>query len=152
MIIFQKAMETSSLYKIDEFGVKNYRYAVIGFLSFSIFFSLNICLGYFTYLAEMGVDGSPVKNYADAFWLMVMSSTTIGFGNVYPITFAGRALVFIMFILGVGILGGAGAIFANKLFGFADTNIKNRELRKQNQQIYDKLLELEKRIEQMQKK
>ena len=64
-----------------------------------------------------------------------MSSTTIGFGDVYPITIVGRIAVFIMFILGVGILGGVGAVFANKIFGFADTNIKNRELRKQNEQI-----------------
>ena len=40
-----------------------------------------------------------------------------------------------MFILGIGILGGMGAVFANKIFGFADTNIKNRELRMQNSQI-----------------
>ncbi len=78
---------------------------------------------------------SPVQSYADALWLMLMSSTTIGFGDVYPITFVGRAAVFIMFILGVGILGGVGAVFANKIFGFADTNIKNRELRKQNEEI-----------------
>ena len=40
-----------------------------------------------------------------------------------------------MFILGIGILGGMGAVFANKIFGFADTNIKNREFRMQNSQI-----------------
>ena len=44
MLVFQKTMEKTSFYKVDEFGVKNYRYAFIGFLSFSVFFSLNICL------------------------------------------------------------------------------------------------------------
>ncbi len=89
---------------------------------------------------------------------MVMSSTTIGFGDVYPITFTGRAAVFIMFILGVGILGGMGAVFANKIFGFADTNIKNRELRMQNAQIIaqnneisKKLLTLEEKLEALSK-
>ena len=67
--------------------------------------------------------------------------------------------VFIMFILGVGILGGVGAVFANKIFGFADTNIKNRELRKQNEQIlvqnekiYQKLALLENQLESLTKR
>ena len=78
-----------------------------------------------------------------------MSSTTIGFGDVYPITFIGRAAVFIMFILGVGILGGVGAVFANKIFGFADTNIKNRELRKQNEEIFAQNIKIHQKLESL---
>ncbi|PKI13531.1 two pore domain potassium channel family protein [Colwellia sp. 12G3] len=147
-------MEKSNLFKVDEFGVKNYNYGILAIVSFALFALLNISLGYITFVAESAVVGSPVKNYADAFWLMLMSSTTIGFGDVYPITLAGRIAVFVMFILGVGILGGVGAIFANKIFGFADTNIKNRELRKQNieilqqnDKIYQKLIALEEKLE-----
>jgi len=151
MIVLQKAMEKSQLYKEDEFGVKNYNYGVLGSLSLVLFFILNLALGYVTFLAETSVVDSPVKNYGDALWLMLMSSTTIGFGDVYPITFIGRSAVFIMFILGVGILGGMGAVFANKIFGFADTNIKNRELRKQNEEIYEKLSALEQKIESLNK-
>lgn len=158
MIILQSAMEKSNLYKVDEFGVKNYNYGVLGLLSFALFAIINIGLGYITFIAETNVVGSPVKNYADAFWLMLMSSTTIGFGDVYPITLVGRIAVFVMFILGVGILGGVGAVFANKIFGFADTNIKNRELRKQNEeileqnkQIYQKLSALENQLEDFNK-
>ena len=104
-------------------------------------------------MVETSVEGSPVKTYSDAFWLMLMSSTTIGFGDVYPITLIGRVTVFVMFILGVGILGGAGAIFANKIFGFADTNVKNRELRmqnfkiiRQNDRTYEKLIALDEKL------
>ncbi len=156
MIILQNAMEKSNLYKVDEFGVKNYNYGVLGLLSFILFTAINMTLGYIAYLAETHVTGSPIKDYADAFWLMLMSSTTIGFGDVYPITLIGRISVFVMFILGVGILGGVGAVFANKIFGFADTNIKNRELRKQNEQIlvqnekiYQKLALLENQLESL---
>jgi len=153
MIILQNAMEKSNLFKVDEFGVKNYNYGALGILSVVLFAVINMSLGYVTFVAETNVVGSPVKNYADAFWLMLMSSTTIGFGDVYPITLVGRATVFIMFLLGVGILGGVGAVFANKIFGFADTNIKNRELRKQNEEIlqqndkiYQKLIALEDKL------
>jgi hypothetical protein len=158
MIILQNAMEKSHLYNVDEFGVKNYNYGVLGFLSLALFAIINVGLGYVTFLAETSVTGSPVTNYADALWLMLMSSTTIGFGDVYPITLIGRASVFIMFLLGVGILGGVGAVFANKIFGFADTNIKNRELRKQNEEIieqntlvFEKLAKLEEKINSLTK-
>ena len=150
MHVLQKSMEKSKLYNIDEFGIVNYNYWVLAIISFSLFAILNICLGYITFIAESGVSSSPVQNLPDAIWLMMMSSTTIGFGDVYPVTLIGRAAVFVMFILGVGILGGVGAVFANKIFGFADTSIKNRELRKQNEEIlqqnaeiYEKLSKLE---------
>lgn len=152
MIVLQNAMEKSHLYKVDEFGVKNYNYGVLGGLSLAIFTVLNVTLGYVTFLAETGVANSPVQNYADAFWLMLMSSTTIGFGDVYPITFIGRAAVFVMFILGVGILGGVGAVFANKVFGFADTNIKNRELRKQNEEIFAQNIKIHEKLEKLEAK
>lgn len=82
MIVVQKAMEKSNLYSVDGFGVKNYNYGFIAIVSFVLFVTLNLSLGYITYLAELGLDASPVKSYTDAIWLMVMSSTTIGFGTV----------------------------------------------------------------------
>ncbi len=149
MIVVQKAMEKSNLYRIDEFGVKNYNYGFIGIVSFALFLSLNLSLGYVTYLAEVDLETSPVQSFSDAIWLMVMSSTTIGFGDVYPITLVGRISVFIMFILGVGILGGIGAVFVNKIFGFADTNIKNRELRKQNAEIIEQNSQIAKKLSKL---
>ncbi|MBL4899958.1 MAG: two pore domain potassium channel family protein [Colwellia sp.] len=145
-------MEKSHLYKVDEFGIKNYNYGILGIFSLAVFSLLNIILGYVTFLAEISVDNSPVQSYFDALWLMLMSSTTIGFGDVYPITFIGRAAVFIMFILGVGILGGVGAVFANKIFGFADTNIKNRELRKQNEEIIAQNIKIHRQLEKLEEK
>ena len=48
-----------------------------------------------------------------------------------------------MFYIGVGMVGFIGAQFVNKFVGFSDTNVKNRELRKQNKEmlIHNKLLE-----------
>jgi voltage-gated potassium channel len=142
-------MKKSSYYKVDDFGVKNYNYLPIGLSSIAIYIFLNISFGLIAYYSEITNPESPVKTIYDSIWLMVMSSTTIGFGDVYPITFVGRLSVFLMFILGVGILGGVGAIFANKIFGFADTNIKNRELRKQNTQILERINEVDKKLDSL---
>jgi len=144
-------MEKTRLYKLDHYGVKNYNFFVLAFFLLLVMTFLTMSLGYLAYIFEIEVSNSPVKSYDDAIWLMVMSASTIGFGDIYPITLMGRIAVYTMFLLGVGTLGTLGAIFANKIFGFADTNIKNRELRKQNANIYAKLLELEKKIDDMNK-
>jgi len=144
-------MEKTHLYKIDEYGVKNYNFFVLSSFLFMVMAALVVSLGYVAYIFEIETSQSPVKSYTDALWLMVMSASTIGFGDVYPVTLMGRIAVYVMFLLGVGILGTLGGVFANRIFGFADTNIKNRELRKQNANIYAKLIELEKKIDAMNK-
>ncbi|MFT6587291.1 MAG: hypothetical protein ACJAVU_003445, partial [Cognaticolwellia sp.] len=55
MIVVQKAMEKTNLYRVDGFGVKNYNYGFIGVASLILFITLNISLGYLTYQAEIGL-------------------------------------------------------------------------------------------------
>jgi len=131
---------------VDEFGVTNYKTRFVALLSILLMTTFVLIFGYITYIAEIGQEGATINNFGDAIWLMIMSSTTIGFGAQYPITDIGRIMVTLMFIFGVGIIGGLGAIIAAKVMGFSDTNVKNRELRKQNNDIYNKLTELEKLI------
>lgn len=151
MIVFKSIMEKAHLYKVDNYGVKDYNFFVLSSFLFLVMAALALSLGHLTYLVEIENVNSPVKTYGDAIWLMVMSASTIGFGDVYPVTVIGRVAVYTMFLLGVGTLGALGALFANRIFGFADTNVKNRELRKQNADIYEKLLELEKKINEINK-
>lgn len=146
MIVLQKILLRSKLYSIDEFGVVNYKMRFVLFFSLVMFIALILTFGAVTYYVEYGIEGATIKNWSDALWLMVMSSTTIGFGDHYPVTFVGRIMVTLMFVFGVGIIGGIGALITSKVFGFSDTNVKNRELRKQNSEIYLKLLEIEQHL------
>jgi voltage-gated potassium channel len=72
-----------------------------------------------------------------------MSASTIGFGDHFPVTVGGRMVVAAMFYVGVGLVGFIGALIAERMLGFADTNVKNRELRQQNSDIlaHNKALE-----------
>lgn len=143
-IIFNAVVRKTGFYSVDEFGVINYKTRFVALLSILLMALLVLIFGYITYLAELGQEGATIRNFGDAVWLMIMSSTTIGFGSQYPTTDIGRIMVTLMFVFGVGIIGGLGAIIASKIMGFSDTNVKNRELRKQNDKIYTKLVELEK--------
>lgn len=141
--VFQVTAQKSNLYAVDEFGIRNYKTRFVAFLCILAMVLLVFLFGFITYKAEYGVEGATISSFGDALWLMIMSSTTIGFGSQYPVTFIGRSMVTLMFIFGVGIIGGLGALIASKLLGFSDTNVKNRELRMQNANIFEKLVELE---------
>jgi voltage-gated potassium channel len=125
----------NKFYSVDEFGVRNYK---AGFLAFISICFLYLVIALFAVLLlhfESNTIGANITNYADAFWTLQMSASTIGFGDHYPISLGGRTMVTLMFYIGVGLVGFIGAIIAERIFGFADTSIKNRELRQQNAEI-----------------
>jgi voltage-gated potassium channel len=60
-----------------------------------------------------------IKTGGDALWYAVVTITTVGYGDRYPVTAAGRiTAVFIMF-MGVGIIGALASILASVLVGGA---------------------------------
>ena len=79
----------------------------------------------------------------------MLSASTIGFGDFYPVTLGGRIIVALIFYIGVGMVGFVGAQFVKKFVGFSDTNVKNRELRKQNEEILNRNKQLEEKIDKL---
>jgi voltage-gated potassium channel len=131
-------------YTIDEFGIKNYKSRYILILTVFTLYLIMAATAQLLLHVESSDPAANIKTYANAFWALQMSSSTIGFGDYYPVTTAGRVVVMCMFYVGVGLMSFIGAQFINRFFGFSNTNVKNRELRKQNKEILDhnKLLEV----------
>jgi voltage-gated potassium channel len=56
-----------------------------------------------------------IKNGGDALWWAVVTITTVGYGDRYPVTMLGRLTGFAVMIAGVGIIGALASILASLL-------------------------------------
>jgi len=54
---------------------------------------------------EKGATAANIKTAEDAVWWSVVTMTTVGFGDKYPITIEGKAVATILMIAGVGLFG-----------------------------------------------
>ena len=54
---------------------------------------------------EKGAEGYNIKTAEDALWWAVVTITTVGYGDKYPVTSEGRVLAATLMIAGVGLFG-----------------------------------------------
>ncbi len=67
----------------------------------ALFAAVFVSVAALSYLAEHDAPGSHIRTWGDAIWLCVVTLATVGYGDVYPVTDAGRAVLggFILFVL-----------------------------------------------------
>lgn len=61
---------------------------------------------------ERGVEGSSITDFGQSLWWASVTMTTVGYGDVYPITAAGRVAAVGMMIVGISLLGTVTGAFA----------------------------------------
>src|SRR5262249_24090885 len=57
------------------------------------------------YIVESPVKYAKITNFGDALWWAMATVTTVGYGDMYPVTIEGRIIGSIVMILGISILG-----------------------------------------------
>ncbi|OZM56088.1 hypothetical protein CIB95_13345 [Lottiidibacillus patelloidae] len=82
-------------------------------------------------IAIMFITAIPMKwiedsfvTYGDAFWWVIVTTTTVGYGDLYPETVIGRIIATFLMIVGVGILG----IITGSVASFLTRRGNNQEL------------------------
>lgn len=80
----------------------NYRKLVFSLVGLTIFFGVIILI---LHGIESSVPGSKMKSWQDALWYVVATITTVGYGDVYPITYWGRTAGFIVMLSSLGVYG-----------------------------------------------
>jgi Ion transport protein len=64
-------------------------------------------------LIEQNAAGASITNASDAFWYVVVTISTVGYGDKYPVTNGGRILGSMIIVVGVGIFGTFTGYLAN---------------------------------------
>ncbi len=62
---------------------------------------------------EIGAEGAHILHYHDALWWALVTVTTVGYGDVTPVTVAGRVVAAFLIVGGVGLFGAVTANLAS---------------------------------------
>lgn len=73
---------------------------------------------------EQDSSQASITNYHQAFWYTIVTLTTVGYGDIYPITIYGRIIGFIFVIMSMGIYG----ILIGQIASFITTLKQNKML------------------------
>jgi voltage-gated potassium channel len=103
-------------------------------------------------LFEEHARGSNIHNYPDALWWAIVTVTTVGYGDRYPVTEGGRIVAVVLMLVGIGLIGVLTATVAS-VFIKEHTDATKEEFKKghadlgqQLSVISDRLADVERRL------
>jgi len=71
---------------------------------------------------------SNIRTAGDAIWWAIATMTTVGYGDVYPVTAEGRTLGIVLMIAGVGIFGTVTGLIASLFFKTNAKTVTNEDI------------------------
>jgi voltage-gated potassium channel len=103
-------------------------------------------------LFEKHASGSNIHNFPDALWWAIVTVTTVGYGDRYPVTEGGRVVAVVLMLVGIGLIGVLTATVAS-VFIKEHTDANKEEFKKghadlgqQLSVISDRLADVEHRL------
>ena len=72
-----------------------------GFIG-AICFMIALCL--LLFVVERGAEGTSIQTIGDALWYMVVTLTTVGYGDLYPVTPLGKMIGTLFILSSMGLL------------------------------------------------
>jgi voltage-gated potassium channel len=97
---------------------------------YTIVFSAILIIQMGSYLVLIAESGSPeatITSASDAMWWSYVTITTVGYGDMYPVTFYGRMVGIMVMTVGVAVFATFAGYVSNKLL-FAKPHKKGREV------------------------
>ena len=98
------------------------------FISLLMVLILLIVASTIMFLLERKAQPEAFKNISSTMWWAVATLTTVGYGDIYPITALGKIMGGIIAILGVGLFALPAGIIASGFVEELDNDKKNKEL------------------------
>jgi voltage-gated potassium channel len=103
-------------------------------------------------LFEENAKGSNIHSYPEALWWAIVTVTTVGYGDRYPVSAGGRAVAVVLMLVGIGLIGVLTATVASVFVKeHTDANKEvfkkgHDELGQQLSVISDRLADVERRL------
>jgi voltage-gated potassium channel len=64
------------------------------------------------FAVEHNAPGANITTLGTAFWWAIVTTTTVGYGDTYPVTSAGRVIASMIMLVGIGLIGTVSATVA----------------------------------------
>ena len=109
--IFRVFRIIKSIKLLIEFIKENKASSLYGFVVFSAFTTLVICTTAVLYVEQ---EVGNIKTAEDALWWSFITITTVGYGDFYPVTHAGRLITVVLIVAGVATFGAAISFLSDK--------------------------------------
>jgi voltage-gated potassium channel len=94
--------------------------------------------GTLTYWFEHTVEGTQIPTLADGLWWAIVTATTVGYGDHYPVSAEGRAVAVVLMVIGIGLFS---VITANVAAFFVEaTDSDTQEVKQRLDRIEELLL------------
>jgi voltage-gated potassium channel len=103
-------------------------------------------------LFEEKTKGSNIHDYPDALWWAIVTVTTVGYGDRFPVTEGGRVVAVILMLVGIGLIGTLTATVASVFIKEHTDDTKaefkkgHADLGQQLSVISDRLADVERRL------
>lgn len=105
---------------------------------------LSIIISFLIVPIESTANNAKITSYSDALWWTVQTLTTVGYGDVTPVTEAGRIIGIFMQILGTMLFGSLIAIISSSMSRNQEEFYWER--------LFERISQLDQKIENIEKK
>ena len=94
---------------------------------------------------ERGAPNATIKTGGDALWWALTTVTTVGYGDMYPVTTEGRIIAALLMLIGIALFGAMSAIVTSKLILPKETR-DHEELRHEIRSLHAEIRELRRHL------
>lgn len=94
---------------------------------------------------ERAAPNATIKSGGDALWWALTTVTTVGYGDMYPVTTEGRIIAAVLMLIGIALFGAMSAIVTSKLILPKETR-DHEELRHEIRALHAEIRELRRHL------
>ena len=108
---------------------------------------LAISIGsFFVLIFERGTPGSNIETPQDAIWWAIVTVSTVGYGDYYPVTTNGKILATFLILIGISVFGVLSGFLAHEFISISNKKDQGQEEEEEEEEEEPTIADLQKDI------